>query len=220
MAKGGIAEYGYTDEDDSMPIPDVKKNSKRDDTQGDDDEHDMDAPSNFANGGIAHYADGGLDMTNYEARREEGSLLNSSGKTGFLNSSVAGRTDRLPVAVAADSYVLPADVVSGLGQGNSLAGANILNQALRTGPYGTNIQHYSGHLSAPHAPAMPQSKKGGTTHHMPIIVAGGEFIVPPEVVERIGGGNKTKGHRLLDEMVKRIRAHTVKTISKLPKPKK
>lgn len=169
--------------------------------------------------GIAKYADGGMSFgmeVPWFERREE----NSQPGTGFLNSSVAGRTDRLPVAVAADSYVIPADVVSGVGQGNSLSGARLLNEALKTGPWGTAINHVGAHSNAPRPPKPEYDKKGGTTHHMPIMVAGGEYTVPPEVVKRLGGGDKTKGHRLLDEMVKRVRAHTLKTIRTLPKPKR
>src|SRR6185312_5832853 len=58
---------------------------------------------------------------------------------GFISSAVAGRTDRLPLAVGTDSHVLPADVVSGLGQGNSMAGAHVLQAALGMGPYGTPL---------------------------------------------------------------------------------
>src|SRR5258707_10948120 len=56
---------------------------------------------------------------------------------GFLHSSVPGRTDRLPISVAGGSYILPADHVAALGQGNSNAGANIVNKMFKMGPYGT-----------------------------------------------------------------------------------
>ena len=42
--------------------------------------------------------------------------------TGPIHSAVAGRTDHLPTHVPSGSYVVPADIVSGLGEGNSLAG--------------------------------------------------------------------------------------------------
>ena len=42
--------------------------------------------------------------------------------TGPLHSTVAGRTDHLPSNVPNGAYVLTADVVSGLGEGNTMAG--------------------------------------------------------------------------------------------------
>lgn len=125
---------------------------------------------------------------------------NSKHSTGFLNSSVAGRTDRLPVSVENDSYVIPADVVSGLGQGNSLAGARILDELL-----GQN-EHVK--------------KNSSGSGKVPIIVAGGEYIVHPSAILRIGGGDIKKGHKLLDNMVYNVRQHTLKKIKSLPKPKK
>lgn len=169
---------------------------------------------------MVHYAQGGMTFAQ-EVPWFERKIENSHEGSGFLNSLVGGRTDRLPVAVAADSYVMPADVVSGLGQGNSLAGARILNEALKIGPWGTDVTH--SHVASNNIPRPPRAemdKRGGHAHHMPIIVAGGEFIVPPDAVKRIGMGDMAKGHRLLDAMVKRIRHHTVKTIKTLPDPKK
>lgn len=168
---------------------------------------------------LEHMEEGGMPMSMAEPwfeRREAGSPA-----SGFLNSATSGRTDRLPIAVAADSYVIPADVVSGLGQGNSLAGARILNEALRTGPYGTQLSNHSARSNAPHAPRQftETDSKGGKTHHMPIIAAGGEFVVPPDAVNRVGDGDTAKGHKRLHEMVRRIRDHTAKRVKVLPKPK-
>lgn len=187
-----------------------------------------------AQGGVAsepleHLALGGLsanDGSPWFIRREEANMLNPH-TGGFLNSSIAGRTDRIPQAVAADSYVIPADVVSGLGQGNSLAGADILNKALHMGPYGTTATAHSAHSSIPRAPAPFRDTgqgaslaKGGVSSHVPVIVAGGEFIIPPHIIARLGDGDMRKGHRIMDEMVRRVRVHTAKKIAKLPAPKK
>src|ERR1700677_5287266 len=48
--------------------------------------------------------------------------LNSAQHTGPIHSMVAGRTDHLPMHVPSGSYVLPADIVSGAGEGNTMAG--------------------------------------------------------------------------------------------------
>lgn len=48
----------------------------------------------------------------------------------LINSSVAGRTDRIPMRARTGSFVIPADVVSGLGEGNTMAGAKMWGQLL------------------------------------------------------------------------------------------
>jgi hypothetical protein len=173
-------------------------------------------------GGIAGYAAGGAMPFSEEVPWWEKRMENSHPGTGFLNSPVGGRTDRLPVAVAADSYVMPADVVSGLGQGNSLAGARILNEALRTGPWGTDPRSESPHSDIPRPPRAPSEndKTGGAAHHKPIMVAGGEVIIPPDAVMRLGKGDTKAGHKHLDQLVHRVREFTIKSLKKLPPPKK
>ena len=84
---------------------------------------------------------------------------------GFLHSTVPGRTDKLPISVKGGAYVLPADHVAALGQGNSLAGADIVNKMFKMGPYGTPpaALHGTG-AKVPHlnlrAP-MPHADGGG-----------------------------------------------------------
>jgi hypothetical protein len=60
---------------------------------------------------------------------------------------------------------------------------------------------------------------GGKTH-VPVMAAGGEFVVPPEVVARIGGGNPERGFRVLDKFVLNSRAKHIKTLKTLKPPKK
>ena len=47
---------------------------------------------------------------------------------GPINVSIPGRTDRLPIHVYSGSYVIPADIVSGLGEGNTLAGNDVIQR--------------------------------------------------------------------------------------------
>ena len=54
--------------------------------------------------------------------------------------------------------------------------------------------------------------------NVPILAAGGEFIVHPEHVARWGNGDLEKGHRALDKLVLAIRARTIKEMSKLAPP--
>lgn len=127
------------------------------------------------------------------------------GKSGFLNSHVAGRTDHLHVTLPAGSYVVPADVVSGIGQGNSLAGAHVLHE-----------------MFAPTPGAPPARARGGATpapKPVPILAAGGEFVVDPSALARVFG-SVAKGHKAMDAWVIQERRKIVKTMSKLPGPAK
>ena len=56
---------------------------------------------------------------------------------GAIMSAVPGRTDNHPMAVGSGAYVLPADHVSSMGQGNTAAGMSVLNNIFGpSGPYG------------------------------------------------------------------------------------
>ena len=141
--------------------------------------------------------------------------------SGFIKSSVPGRTDRLPVHVLSDSYVLPADIVSGLGEGNSLAGCKVIEHMFHgDGAFAKKIQARAagGHV------AHLAGKYGLAGHYhdraVPVIVAGGEYILPPHVVEAIGDGDMDKGHAELDRFVKAQRAKLTKHLRSLPGPAK
>jgi len=117
---------------------------------------------------------------------------------GPIPSPVAGRTDHLPMHVASGSYVIPADIVSALGEGNTMNGFKIVDDM--------NAEHRDDGRFA----------NGGT---VPIVAAGGEYVIPPHVVAGVGKGSLDTGHKVLDEFVKHVRAKTIKTLKKLPGPK-
>jgi hypothetical protein len=120
---------------------------------------------------------------------------------GALKSHVAGRTDHLPIDVPAESFVVPADVVSGLGEGNSENGHHILDTMFN--------------LPGASAPQAIHRAAGGP---VPIMAAGGEYVVPPEVVADLGSGDIKRGHAILREFVKHVRKTTIKTLKGLPNP--
>lgn len=62
--------------------------------------------------------------------------------TGPIHSSVAGRTDHLPMHVPSGSYVIPADVVSGMGEGNTISGFKHLRRMFGGQPYGQGAGVY------------------------------------------------------------------------------
>jgi len=280
---------------------------------------------------------------------------------GPIHSSVAGRTDHLPMNVASGSYVIPADIISAMGEGNSMAGFKVAKDIFSapdvTGgapygaddmPYGATMPHKAGGGAAdssgaarapqprPAPAAASQSAQGGhftgikdmfdgggmgrsgatfeggplsgamnglgvkplgssgvdaggngnvgfwgraapvvgglvagpvgflagsaigrgytglgdmlngggpgasadgglgakpsesyvprasggVADGVPIVAAGGEYVIPPEDVIHIGGGDLDHGHKILDAFVRKMRLKTIKTLQNLPGPKK
>lgn len=141
---------------------------------------------------------------------------------GPINVAIPGRTDRLPIHVYSGAYVLPADIVSGLGEGNTLAGNRVIEKMLLDGSLsGKSSGGSAGALSANQ---NLQKKYGirGPYHEdealVPVIVAGGEYIIPPEQVREIGEGDLDKGHAVLDAFVVSQRRALRKKLGKLPGP--
>jgi len=219
--------------------------------------------------------------------------------TGIISMAVGGRTDHIPMHVLEGSYVLPADIVSGLGEGNTLAGtkvidqmyghhtanvphkaagggtttkkptanlkslsllpedialgvsgrdfagSDLINEGFNSGPFGIS-QKGAQFSSVPHPetpsdlPSLSSTLKvnpinpaKGTTEAarggpimsgkyrpVPIVAAGGEYVIHPDVVQKLGNGNMEKGHDYLDHFVKYVRKHLVKTLSNLPGPRR
>jgi len=141
--------------------------------------------------------------------------------TGPIHSSVAGRTDHLPMHVPSGSYVIPADIVSAMGEGNTMAGFKQVKRIFGGMPYGGGSMPY-GQSSGPYGAAMPHRAAGGQNDGgaVPIVAAGGEYVLAPHEVAWAGDGDMDAGHRVLDDWIKRMRAKTIKTLQKLPPPKK
>jgi hypothetical protein len=143
---------------------------------------------------------------------------------GLIASPVGGRTDHLPMHVGSGSYVLPADIVSGAGQGNTLAGAHVMDQMMAAGPYGTKLPALKLHANLPKPPHPPRLARGGDVPgpgRVPVIVAGGEYLCSPaDVAHLVEGGDVKKGHAMLDEAVKRWRKQIVRHTNALPGPVK
>lgn len=122
---------------------------------------------------------------------------------GPIVTPIPGRTDRLPIHVYSGSYVIPADIVSGLGEGNTLAGYEAIKRM------------FGHHLKAKYG-------LRGSYHEnrdvVPVIVAGGEYILTPEEVESAGDGDLDNGHAVLDAFVKSQRRKLRQKLAKLPGP--
>jgi hypothetical protein len=141
---------------------------------------------------------------------------------GAIHSSVAGRTDHLPMHVASGSYVIPADIISAMGEGNSMAGFKVAKNIFSApGPYGQSTDSLPyGASGLPYGVPSPKKAAGGATDAVPIVAAGGEYVIPPEDVMHLGGGDMDHGHKILDAFVKKMRQKTIKTLQGLPGPKK
>jgi len=138
---------------------------------------------------------------------------------------VAGRTDHLPSNVPNGSYVLPADIVSAMGEGNTMAGFKVAKKMFEGArrhfdglPYAGSNGPY-GQGSTPYGMADGGGAASGE-NGVPVAVAGGEHVLAPHEVSFAGMGDLDAGHRALDEFVLRQRAKTVKTLKGLPGPKR
>lgn len=123
---------------------------------------------------------------------------------GYIHGDTGGRTDNKPIDVAEGSYVIPSDILSGLGEGNSHAGW----AALRA-QFGMEDESAPG-----------KAEGGAIGEPIPIVAASGEGVIDPTTVAKIGGGDVKRGHSILDALVSHVRKKTIKTLRKLPKPKK
>lgn len=144
---------------------------------------------------------------------------------GPIHSGVAGRTDHLPMQVKSGSYVIPADIVSAHGEGNTIAGFKVLRRVFGGTPYGGGKMPYG----AKGGPYGERLARGGEptadveddeNDTVPIVAAGGELVVDPDQVRSVGGGDLDLGHRVLDAFIHHVRAKTVKTLKALPGPAK
>jgi hypothetical protein len=185
-----------------------------------------------------YYAAGGLGLS---AMRSHGTQAHYSGSNvkpaikppgvHLVNSNVPGRNDRIPMQARTGSFVLPADVVSGLGQGNTMAGAKMWGDAISSsvGPMG--IQNVIRRRTVK-GPPMPRTGSLGKTRGFadggamdgeeltPIVVAGGECLVDPEFVCELGGGDPELGKKHLSNSVMTVRNHVIKHLKGLPRPVK
>lgn len=117
---------------------------------------------------------------------------------GPVMGDTGGRADELPVEVPAGAYVIPADIVAYLGEGNTMAGMGRLKEM-----FGESLS--------------PERAAGGA---VPILISDGEFVVSPEQVAAKGGGDLERGHKVLDAMVLKLRKAHIDTLKSLPGPAK
>lgn len=141
--------------------------------------------------------------------------------TGPLHSTVAGRTDHLPSNVPNGSYVLPADIVSAMGEGNTMHGFKVAKRMFSGAKRHFGGTPYAGDGGPYGQGATPYGMAdGGSANGVPVAVAGGEHVLAPHEVAHAGMGDMDAGHRALDEFVLRQRKMLIKTLKGLPGPKR
>ena len=123
---------------------------------------------------------------------------------GAVKGGTPGRADARTMSVGRGSYVVPADVVSGLGAGNTDAGFKHLAGPLsKRGP----IAYANGGVTGERADPVP------------VRLSDGEYVYSPEEVAALGDGDPRQGAAKLDALVHSIRASTVDQLKRMPPPK-
>ena len=154
--------------------------------------------------------------------RAEGGHVAMKLHVGPIHSRVSGRTDHLPVHVPSGAYVLPADIVSAMGEGNTSAGFEHVKRMFGGLPYHGkgNIPYGGG--EGPYGSDLPRADGGAVNTGAPVacVLAGGEYVLSPDEVAGAGDGDMDAGHKALDAFVNEYRDKTIKTLKSLPGPKK
>lgn len=146
---------------------------------------------------------------------------------GPILSAVPGRTDAHATHVPSGSYVIPADIVSGRGQGNTIAGSEALKRLFKIG----GLKRQSSVKNAL-KPPMPKMRADGglvpmeeapqepAVNPVRVNLAGGEIVVPPEnLLDTVHPDLKT-AHEIMDAWVIQERKNLRKELGRLPPPVK
>jgi hypothetical protein len=164
--------------------------------------------------------------TPWEVRAESRGMIPHS---GFIPGTSGGRSDTVPMSVKKGAYVVPADIVSALGDGNSQAGASKLASKFGA-PYGAPMPKI-GRAPKPHFMGIQKTAKpirqrfanggidGDQSPVADIIASHGEFVLSPEQLEA-RFGSLDLAHEAMDKFVENVRKKNAKISRKLPGPKK
>jgi hypothetical protein len=118
----------------------------------------------------------------------------SGGRVGSIRGDTDGRADALKTSVPNGSHVIPADIVSALGNGNSASGFKILEKQ------------------------FPRTKKWATGGAVKVRLSDGEFVLTPENVAALGEGDPERGHRAADAWIMHVRNEDIERRKRLPPP--
>lgn len=116
---------------------------------------------------------------------------------GPIGGQGGGQEDNIPMDADVGGFVIPADVVGHLGDGNSVEGARKLDESFGRIGYAKGGSVGKG-----------QSKT-------PINISAGEYYIPADGVAQVGGGDPKAGKRKLTGLISKVRKHK-KASSDLP----
>lgn len=120
---------------------------------------------------------------------------------GLIDSETPGRADQVNADVPAGTYIVPADVVSALGQGNTAAGGKAIDAMIE-------------HLNRARRQQAPTPQDGyARGGKVPVRLSGGEYAISPEHVTQAGGADA------LDKLVMMVRQDLAKKAQTLPPPR-
>ena len=181
-------------------------------------------------GPIAHRAPGGM-MAPSEAEpwwtRSEARSADAGPMTGYLHGATAGRADALHGTALTSSYILPAEELAGLGEGNPMFGARVIQSMLSTGPHGTPLPRM-GHGSGPPRPPSMQTPealraKGGDLHEgkptTDVALSHTEYAMTPEEMMRFTQRKTVaSAQKTMDLFTMELRRRHIRDLKKLEPP--
>lgn len=138
--------------------------------------------------------------------RAAGGGIGAKPFTGPLYGTTGGRADKLPGTARNGSHVVPADIVSHMGQGNTNAGMKILDRMFGSGPYGMAL------------PRRRRAEGGAVEQEIPVMLSDGEYVIGPEIVATLGNGDVDIGHDIIDAWIMQERQNAINTLASLPPP--
>ena len=169
--------------------------------------------------------------------------LASGGHAGPLPGDTPGRADTIATTVKDGAHIIPADVVSFLGQGNTDNGYRVLEKMFPRSkcrasggaamprisleprlivpkPHLIPTMKSQGFPQGSKMPAVAKPKmnfaQGG---QVPVRLSHGEFSVEPEDVASVmGHGDLEKGHEALDRWIVGKRKECISRLRSLPNP--
>jgi hypothetical protein len=144
----------------------------------------------------------GLKLATPRIGRADGGIADSPAApfTGPIMGMGGGRTDDVPMHVPSGSYVVPADIVSHIGEGNSVNGLAILKAMFQPQPFGASSAPWGAQTFKPQmgpgvpGPSMPKpqgARQVGFPHYQVGPGAATNVVRPqpqaPAPANRFGG---------------------------------
>jgi len=149
-----------------------------------------------------HHASGGAVSNALDIARSLKRARGGKVHTGAILGHTDGRADEVPMEVPDGAYVLTADHVSSMGEGNTLSGFKKLDQMFP---------------KSAKAHSERKTVKRAEGDAVPIYAADGEYVICPEdITDR--WGDLEAGHRYLDAWQTASRKEHVNTLRNLAPP--